>query len=1281
MSYFQKRAKELGIDVPETGKVQAGESYFQQRARELGVDLTPSPQSRSEPSQSGSDFFTQRQMELGIIPNPNANQVVEAFKENKPVTAVKNLLSNPTVQRVAGAVQEAGKAQQSRREQELIKQGMPSGVDLLRQGQQQLPEAKPMTRQEWIQSQQDRRKELNPQEGIGGWITRNIGEPLASGIDYIQAYTPGLADFQQGAGNALNIETSTAPKTGGILGKAAELGGNIAGLTTNPAALEQSLLTGPYRAAESLLATRGGQAAQRAVSRGIGRIPKVSEDAASKLAERGLTGAVAGGIQNTAISGVRGETDAGQLARAAFEGVALGAAGDLALSGLGNAVKRGVQAVRQRPLNHEIGSFIKKVETKPEKATGDWYSELFGNQGIGIIAGAKSGKTMIDTHITSRAVAPGSILEKGKQTLMDADQNFVDKFTPAKLIDKRFYDAASDTSRANNLANIAIKDKQIDLEGNVIGDSLADIYGMIPRGQKHIADRYLVLRDSVSRMDRNIRVFGDEPWFPKTSQEAAAEVAKLEERYPWLNKFGEGSNGFTRNEQNLWVRYGLESQEFVDTLRHTNPNYVPMYRQQDAMSLRTKLGRGSSGIAAKSGLSGQRAPVKRAVGSKKKIIDPLQSRIQQQGVTYNALLRNRAMMDLDDIIRANPDRFKGVIELEELSEAELNALNKLKADEGTEGIVDTLNAETAEASQRLKKKATGNGEAVTYMYNGEPRKMRIQDANMLKMIESLSPAQLNPVLQVAEHITRLIKEAATGVLAPIQGTYMFGRDLSIAAAQSKNKVRFLTDVGHAMVSQFGDWLPAFVPGAKNVGNLAREYYRAGGGYERALKGDSHIRSMSADLTKDPILSGRNMLKSVRKHNPFRPLKGFSDALENIPRIAAFAAHMRKTRWDRSSQNVRRAVEEAREATVNWSRSGYHTRSVESVAGYTNAATQGTYRFIKRWKEQPVSAAALVMANAAAMIYAYEKFKNDPDYQNRREETTSVPYAKTADGKFRVFQIDPTEAFVARQVLDFYKWAADGEKMPSGKKMVQQGLNAYLPSLASGPLSAFTTEGKAVDLKTAGVKTLGSTVLEPLSAWATSKDYGGRDIVPREYQGDPTKFQFNETTSAAGKWAAEHLGMDAFTFDYLGRKFLGDVGKIGLPATSEAGRGDVVGTIEEGILSRLKALEDPVMVNRIADDFYGYVDSVGMAKTANDRNSVPLPGYYQTVYDEVTSQKKDSLSKRISGLNAEKKAIQRDTTLNSKQRSEKLRETQVQINLLRIQGIQRMEELGVPKRKG
>ncbi|CAH1205570.1 hypothetical protein PAECIP111893_02372 [Paenibacillus plantiphilus] len=206
---------------------------------------------------------------------------------------------------------------------------------------------KPQTADEWMEEQHKRRMESTEGPGVMNWIGRNIAEPLIQGIDWVQAKTPGLSAFQQGAGDALGVQTSTAPVQDGLASTIGGFAGNIAGYATNPAQLEASLFTGGYKVADSMLGSKAGQKLLGSSQRGASNLSpalnaagiNIGRATSDKLVNNAFRGGIAGAVQNTANSAIRGETDIDQLGKAALIGGAFGAPGDMALGALGGAFK------------------------------------------------------------------------------------------------------------------------------------------------------------------------------------------------------------------------------------------------------------------------------------------------------------------------------------------------------------------------------------------------------------------------------------------------------------------------------------------------------------------------------------------------------------------------------------------------------------------------------------------------------------------------------------------------------------------------------------------------------------------------------------------------------------------------------------------------------------------------------------------------------------------------------------------------------------------------------
>lgn len=1145
-------------------------------------------------------------------------------------------------------------------------------------------------RQQWVDDRIQQDRDATANNKFMSTINRLL-EPASRVVYGATSYSP-ISSFQKGAAQAMGITPESigaAPTTGGIGDIAGNIVGQVAGTFANPGNAFKGVGTATLET---------GRGVAQAVAT---KAPILSNRFAQSAIEGAATGALEGAYA-TALQ--RGDTK--DLAMNVGLGIGLGAAADIALTGIGDVassvLKRSkgntpnVNQTMETPttINNNVAKKIEQVETptqadevaasSPEvtpEYKQSWWEKLFGNQGVGIAAGRGTNKNLIDEHIVDRQVKRGPLIEKVKTNVAEAEQNFIDMFAPFKDISPQTYAKAMDTTRANNLATLAVKRNMVDLEGNVIGESLANVYSTVPRGQKHLADRYLILRNSVNRMERDKAVWGKEAWFPQTADEASVMVQEMQQRHPWIMEFGNKWDGYVRNLQDMYVQYGIAPDSLVKTLREMYPHYAPTMRQVDE----TKRLKGRIG-GSKQSMSNQGANIKKATGGTGKIVDPAQSMIDNVSRTYNAALRNRVMQDIYQSVIDNPSAYEGIIEIvpqsQKIRSEMLEEVNKRLANDDLDGLTDFINERFEQAKLASSDAASKKGQAkVVALINGEPVEMIIKDASLLKAIEGVSPTQVKGVMKIIDSVSRAIKHSATGVLAPLQGAKLAIRDLPIAFFQAKDKANFIAkDLPMAMISQLADWLPDFVPVPDSLTRLARQYYNAGGGYEAFLRGDSRVRAASKELVKDPVLSSRNITKTMTRTllSPFHASKEIGDAFENIPRIAAFNNQMRLNGWKTDEASIRKALEEAREITVNWSRKGSKGQDLEALLPYSNAAVQGSYRFFKRLKEQPVSAIALLTTIAGAKIASYEMFKDDRDYQNRSPYEKGIPIGKTKEGKFITIPVEPTEAFVADQLLDFYKFAIRQDKRnlkTTTKERLQQGADAFLPTYASGPLAAFTQEGKAIDVPAAFNAVTSGSAIEPVSAMVSGQNFYGGNIVPYDHQELPTSLQHNETTSVAGKWAAENLGISGFMFDYLATKLGGDFAKVGLPMTSEVGQADPVGNVMAETATRLKLLEDPVMKNRISNDYFNLATKVKEAKAAEMKN-VELPEWYQDAYDAVTSTKKGTVASDISDLNKQKKNIQLDVSLSAKERADKLREIQTQINLLRLEGIEILTKLGV-----
>src|SRR5690606_15477494 len=298
-------------------------------------------------------------------------------------------------------------------------------------------------REQWVED----RLEQDARGAASNPILRTINtalEPISRGVYNVTSH---LAPLQQGAGSALGIKADTAPYEPTLGNKAMEIGGMIGGALTNPTNLSQGVaslgirgaLTRPTNLNQGLVSlpskTSNIGKAYDSIGTGLYNLgSKVPVN--NKIARTAIEGATAGAAQGALISGVRGETDAKELAANIGLGAVLGGAGDAALTGIGQGIRSLRNARTTQPnLIPQAQSTLPQSIQRPQtaaikeapKLNEPWFEKLFGRQGVGIAAGRGQTKRLIDTQITRNAKEQAPIIERFKDAASIANQDYVDK--------------------------------------------------------------------------------------------------------------------------------------------------------------------------------------------------------------------------------------------------------------------------------------------------------------------------------------------------------------------------------------------------------------------------------------------------------------------------------------------------------------------------------------------------------------------------------------------------------------------------------------------------------------------------------------------------------------------------------------------------------------------------------------------------------------------------------------------------------------------------------------
>ncbi|GAN11032.1 conserved hypothetical protein [Mucor ambiguus] len=1146
---------------------------------------------------------------------------------------------------------------------------------------------------------------------------------LVEGNPYGRFLDRPFHDIAESLGLAQNIKPTTgnkiADKTADILSIPLSAAVPIA-----PGVAGANLTTGPLAIAEGAAATRAGQAATNALAKGIGKAG-VSPQLSSRIAREVLVGTGAGAIGNAEYSALSGKTSLSDIGKAAGEGALLGGV----IGGAAPAIGAGIRSVRNRfaaptvtpervitpplrptvepepirptvretpepvtpsgppitdPLNiadEDIPNFMRASARRnqtaataeampetvlPEQAAADsadamkqdWFTDLFGNQGVGIAAGGGSAKRINEGPLTTADQIVKSPLKNDLKGVLDSAkararavyQDYVDRLSPLKKINDDTYEAAMDSSRANNLANTIIRDKFVTPEGEVVGEGLNGIFKKVARGQDKAFVDYLTLRHAETRVGRGERVYAEN--LGMTPQKIRGRIEMFDKRYPGFKDIAAEWDAFNDNVlRYLGVNEGLLSKEAYAAMREKNPFYSPMRRQ---FSKSEKPGRNYLKKTTSSSFSGQKAPLKEVspTGSVRDIVDPRRSITEAVGAWTNAAMRNRVMQNMVEAIRKDPEGFKGIAEIVKKPKDKTD-LNKLLTEGGIDDFAEALDDDF---KNLFKTTRVDQDNIVRAMVKGQPVYIQVHDPEVVKTLIGMGPQASNVLIDALTAFSNATKRGATGVFAPVFAVKGATMDLVQSAIQAKNPPKQAAYTVYAILSGIGDRLR--IPGLKN---MAEEYRRAGGEFSAAIKGDRKLKTNILDMTRYPILSPQGVAKGVTKAvaAPFKALEAIGDIAENAPRMAAFKLEMNRLGGERTPQNVRQAMSQAREITTNFSRKGAKSREWEALIPYNNAAIQGTYRIMKGFKEHPLKTAAAIGTLAVLpKLSEYLRFADDPDYQNlpARERYRFLIVNKNDDGTFTKIPMEPAYNSIGELTIEALRRFKDND--PSGFKGAADALaNAWLPPAATGLLQG-ATQGSGPFGSLAGVAN--STIFAPVSAVISNKSFTGAPIVSTEVSDRSPKNQYDEKTSAVAKQLGETIGMSPMQIDYIIRSYGGDPARLLLPLTSDVGQGNVRNTLLKNFIV------DPQYTTTLTEDFYKAKDKLNQAYHDYTEVNEPLPSWYnEDLRKALNSTAKGSVSKQLSNLRDQKKAINADKSLSSKEKTQQLRDIQEQINNIYI----------------
>jgi hypothetical protein len=344
----------------------------------------------------------------------------------------------------------------------------------------------------------------------------------------------------------------------------------------------------------------------------------------------------------------------------------------------------------------------------------------------------------------------------------------------------------------------------------------------------------------------------------------------------------------------------------IDTynkLKAAWPNYMPLNRNFDDDKVEFVNGLAKS-------FSNVGTPIDRLSGSKRDIIDPIESMIKNTFRVESAVGRNKVGLQLSQLAKEDVSQQF----VKRLSENELV---------GRKNVVSVIE----------------NGERIKYEVSPEVYKV------MKGMDENVNSVLIK-ALQAPASVLR-----AGATLTPDFSLRNPIRDVFNAYIVSKSGFNPFTDFAAGLASYI------------KKGELYQDFIKNSGGYGNVVSMDRklHRKALESMLDKTPT---QKIVNIINPKSWVGLMRTISDATESATKIGEFRAAIRK------GATPQEAAYRARDL-LDFARAGTSTKELNKVVAFLNANVQGKSKFIRAIKEDPKGVTArLFYTMAAPSIGAY-----------------------------------------------------------------------------------------------------------------------------------------------------------------------------------------------------------------------------------------------------------------------------------------------------------------------
>lgn len=782
---------------------------------------------------------------------------------------------------------------------------------------------------------------------------------------------------------------------------------------------------------------------------------------------------------------------------------------------------------------------LKEVEAEISKRTPNYTNEGALDELDGAVAKPTEAKKK----------APSTIKEKLTQIRREYEDSLIAFETLAKKNkDDAFLNQVNQARNADKIAKSMISNRQVSSSRKVVGKSLDDVFSVVKDSEEKRQDfgKYLLLKHSFARAKQNKDIFGGNWSLDKT----VTAIKELESKYgkSELSAFEKDVRTYIDNLNQYRVDTGILSKTQLDELNAKYPNYVPTNRVSDETKFfDAGLGKKVGGAEKEKTLENSiDNGIKTAIGGSEPIKDLYEQLSDLTIMTVRNGEQNKMVRMYAENIGVTPDVVRNASETEILG-AVMNP--KYKNGEYTlsfysaDGTPVTINA-SKDAVLGLREwnghdknaffKAITNDKLVggTRVFKG-----LITDWNLLFGIRNGARDMQQSFINTKDlkYYTKSIADATHALKDkndPFRiiydnngGAYSTLVETNQIAKEAKKNIIH----GIELINEKIESMPRMT---EFIGTIKKEAEKNGVKTKDIwAKIDTKYKSQLDEAKK--LSDPDERLKAIEKIEDEMHVEYANSIIDAV-----------------GSETIDRAIRNANDITLNFSRSGYKSKALNSgLVPYFNPSIQGLSKLVRMFSEGKASktllnfAAKLGAITIAPAMLNELLLKDDENYQAlpTREKDNNF-FIPMGDGKYIKIPKPRENAVLAEPFEYGLRWFLNKSEygtMDEMKQMFKTGLDNI------GVVNPLT-----------------DNLFSPILSTLRNKTWYGGDIESAyEIENFDTKDRYDEGTTAVAIWlgqtpVAKAMKLSPKKIDNIMDSYLGMIYDFGISQTSQKNRGSI-----------------------------------------------------------------------------------------------------------------------------